>query len=158
MCHGNQFIAVYFIPMKVLWEKCAVAKLLPASQNNALKIPESPCTVRYTENITDLPKVSSIDTTNLKPVRLINTEFGFYAVTSIRGFTSILTIVCAKTSIIWVIPNAPKISPVRIIIFILTTLKNEKHSCRHVIVDEDGALENSTYVTNLLVEKFSTSM
>ena len=40
----------------------------------------------------------------------------------------------------------------------LTTLKNEKHPFKRVGVDEYGALEISTDVTNLLVDYFNISM
>ena len=36
----------------------------------------------------------------------------------------------------------------------MTTLMNEKHTYKHIRVDEDIALANSTYVTNLLVDDF----
>ena len=48
--------------------------------------------------------------------------------------------------------------PVFIIRFILTTFKNEQHPCKCVRVDEDGALENSTYITNLLVDELIISV
>ena len=63
-----------------------------------------------------------------------------------------LTVVYAKTRMIWLFSNASKKSPVRIIRFIITTLKNEQHPRKHVRVDEDGALANLADVTNLLVE------
>ena len=73
------------------------------------------------------PKGTTVDTTNLQPVELIYMNFAFYNVTSIRGFTSMLTIVCAKTIIPWVFSTAPKLSPFHIIHFIQTTLNNEQH-------------------------------
>ena len=59
---------------------------------------------------------------------------------------------------IWVFPTASKRSPVIIIFFILTTLNNEQHPCKHVRFYTDGALEKSTVVTNLLVDNFIISM
>ena len=59
---------------------------------------------------------------------------------------------------IWVFPTASKRVHVRIIRLILTTLLNEKHPCKHVRVDEDSALENSTDIINLLVDEFKTDM
>ena len=85
-------------------------------------------------------------------------EFDFYKVTFIRGFTSMLTVVCPETRMLWVLSTAPKISPVRIILFVLKTLTNEQHPCKLVRVDEDIALENSTDVTNLLVDDLKISM
>ena len=36
------------------------------------KLSQSPCTICYTENITTLPKVTNVETTNLQPVELIH--------------------------------------------------------------------------------------
>ena len=108
--------------------------------------------------MTTFPKGTTVDTGNLQPGELIHMEFDFYNVTSIRGFTSMLTVVCANTRILWVLPTASKLAPVRIIRFILTTLLDEQHPFKHIIVDEDSALAKSTDVTNLLVEKFKISM
>ena len=91
------------------------------------KITEAPRTVCYTENMTDFPKVTNFETTNLKPGELIHIAFAFYNVTSTIGFTSILTVVCENTRMIWVFTTESKISPVRIICFVLTTLRNKKH-------------------------------
>ena len=69
-----------------------------------------------------------------------------------------LTVVCENTRILWVFPTASKISPVRIICFFLTILKNEKYSCRRFRVEEDRSLVNSKVVSNLIVDKFRISM
>ena len=74
--------------------------------------------------MTTFPKVTTVYTHNLQPGELIHTDFSFYAVTSIRGFTSVFTVVCAETRIIWVFPTSSKQSPVRIICFIIKTLNN----------------------------------
>ena len=85
-------------------------------------------------------------------------EFDFYNVTSICGLTSMITFVCAKTRMIWLLLTASKLSPVRIIPLIITILNNEQQPCKRVRVDEDFALKNSTYATNLLVGEFKISM
>ena len=108
--------------------------------------------------MTTLPKGTTVDTSNIQQGKLIHMEFDFYIVTSIRVFTYMLTIVCKKTRILRALPTAPKQAPVCIICFILTTLNNEQHPCKHLRVDEDGALEKSTDVTNLIVEGFKIYM
>ena len=45
----------------------------------------------------------------------------------IHGFTSICTVVCKNTIILWVFTTAYKHDPVSIIKLILTTFKNEQH-------------------------------
>ena len=69
-----------------------------------------------------------------------------------------LTVVCAKTRIIWLFQTASKILYVRIVQFILTTLLNEQHPCKRVTVHEKSALEKSTDVTNLIIDEIKTSM
>ena len=50
--------------------------------------------------------------------------------------------------------TASKRHPLKIICPILKISKNEKRPYICLRVDKDGALENSTYVANLLVDKF----
>ena len=85
-------------------------------------------------------------------------DLSFYNVDSVREFTYILTVVCANTIIIWLFSGAYKLSPFRIIHFILTTLNNEQHPYTRVRVDEYGTIEKSTDVTKLLVYDFSITM
>ena len=66
-----------------------------------------------------------------------------------------ITVVFDKNKIIWIFSNASKQDPVLAIRFILTTLKIEQQPCRRVRIYEDGALENSTDVTNLLVDNLN---
>ena len=74
------------------------------------------------------PKGTTIDTTNIQPGELIHTYFDLYNVTSIQGFTYMLTVVCEKNRMIWVFTNTSKIPPVQIIHFILIALNNEQHT------------------------------
>ena len=74
--------------------------------------------------MTTFPKGTTVDTSNLQPGEFIHMEFSFYNVISIRGFTSMITVVYKNTIMLWIFPNVYKIDHVRIILFILTTLKN----------------------------------
>ena len=85
-------------------------------------------------------------------------DFAFYNINSICGFTSMLTVVCAKTSMLCILPTVSKRAQVCIIHFILTTLNNEQHPFKRIRVGENGAFKNSTDVTNLLIEEFKISM
>ena len=64
------------------------------------KLKQSPCTICYTENMTTYPKGTTVGTNNLQPGELIHMDFYFYSVNSIRGFNSMLTVVCTNTIII----------------------------------------------------------
>ena len=102
--------------------------------------------------IKTINKFTTVNTSNLQPGELIHMEFSFYNITFVCDFTSILTVVCANTIMMWLFPTAFKRAPVCIMSFILTILNNEQHPFKRVIVDEYSALEKSTYVTNLLIE------
>ena len=75
-----------------------------------------------------LPKLTTVDTNNLQPGELIHTDFAFYNVTSICGFTSMITFVCTKTIMIWVLPTASKQPPFHIIHFIIKKSKEQTTS------------------------------
>ena len=115
------------------------------------KLNQAPCTICYTGNMTNFSKGTTVDTTNLWPGEIIHIYFSFWNVTSIRGFTSMITVVCSNNRMIFIFSTAYKRTPVCIVRFILTTLNNESQPYNRVRVDKYGALENSTYVTNLLV-------
>ena len=78
------------------------------------------------------PKVTTFDTNNLQSGEIIHMDFVFYNVTYIFGFTYMITVVCANTIIIWVFSTASKRAPFRIILFVLTKIKNEQQLCKHV--------------------------
>ena len=81
------------------------------------KLNKAPCTICYTEKITTYPKVTTVDTSKLQPGELVHMEFSFYHVTYIQVLTSVLTVVCANTIILWVFPTEYKRSYVFIIGF-----------------------------------------
>ena len=67
----------------------------------------------------NFPQRKKVYTNKLQPVELIHMDFPFCNVTYIRGSTSMITVVCVKTKMLWVFPTAYKLPPVRIICFIL---------------------------------------
>ena len=85
------------------------------------------------------PKVETLETTNLQSGEILNLESIFYNLTYIRGFTATLTVVYAKTRMLWTPPTESKRALVRIIRFILTTFNNEKLPYRFMIVNEYGS-------------------
>ena len=108
--------------------------------------------------MTTFSKVTTVDTTNLQPGDLIHMEVAFFNVNFIHGFTSMLTGVFAKIIMIWLFHTASRLAPVRVILFILTTLNNKQHPCKCVRNDEYGTLKISTDVTKFLVNDFIISM
>ena len=115
-------------------------------------------TVYYTAIWRISLKAKPFDTTNLETVGLLHIYSALYTVNSILRFTFIFTVVCSKTIMLWVFLTKYKISSVRIVLFVLTTLYNDKYPFRRVRVNEYSALENSTNVANLLVYEFRILM
>ena len=76
--------------------------------------------------MTTFTKGTTVDSINLQPGELIYMDFSFYNLTSILQFNYMITVISAKTIIIWVFPNAYKLSLVLVICFILTTFNNEQ--------------------------------
>ena len=64
---------------------------LPKQRPN--KINKALCTICYILKMTTLPKGKTVGTSKLHLGELIHMDFSFYNVTSIRGFTSIITVV-----------------------------------------------------------------
>ena len=58
--------------------------------------------------MTTLTKGTIVDTSNPQPVQLIYMYFSFYNITSIRAFTSMLTVFFEKPMMLWVFPTASK--------------------------------------------------
>ena len=51
------------------------------------------------------PKGTTFDTNNLKPVEVTHMYFAFYNVTYTKGSTSVLTVVCENTRMLWLFTN-----------------------------------------------------
>ena len=79
--------------MKAMW-RLQTPTGLPKHCPN--KLNQSPCTICYKANMTNLPKVTTVDTNNLQPGELFHIYYSFYNVTSIRVFTYVITVIYAK--------------------------------------------------------------
>ena len=120
---------------------CHQQTLTGPQKHRPKKINYVPCTICYTEIMKNLLKVTIVKTTKLQPLELIQIELSFYNVNCIQCFTSMITVVCEDTIMIWIFTNSNKRSPVIIILFILKTLRNQQNTCRHVRVNDDSDLE-----------------
>ena len=61
------------------------------------------------------PKCATAGTNNLQPVELLHLDFTFYNVTTIRGFTSMITDVREIKTMLWIFPTTSKQAPVIVI-------------------------------------------
>ena len=104
---------------------CRIQTITGLPKNYTKKINNALRTIYYTSKTTSFPEVITFFKTQLQPGELLHMDFAFYNVTLVLGFTSMITVVCEKTIIIWFFPTSSKISPVCIIFFILATFNNE---------------------------------
>ena len=96
----------------VLKEMCRHQTIYGLPKNCPKQIHKTPRTICYTAKLTTINKFTTVDTSNLQPGELVHVDFEFYNVTSIHSFTPMLTVVCAKTIMLWLFPTVSKISPV----------------------------------------------
>ena len=116
------------------------------------KIHKASCTICNIEKITTINKGTTVDSSNLQPGERFHMDFAFYNVTSVCCFTSMLTLVCEKTRMLWALPTSSKIFHVRIICFIMTTLMNKQHPYKRVRVDKDRNYLSVFYILTKMGE------
>ena len=75
---------------------------------------------------------------------MIQIDFAFFKVESIRGFTSNFMAICSATSYPFGFPSRRKRPPLDILKFLVTTLRNQDKKVAFIIVDEDVALARSS--------------
>ena len=74
---------------------------------------------------------------------MLQKDFAFFNVESIRGFTSTFVAICSDTSHPFGFPSRSKRPPLDILKFLVTTLRNQDNKVAFIRVDEDGALSIS---------------
>jgi hypothetical protein len=110
-----------------------------------------PCTICITAKFTHPPKVKTTPYTLTRKGELLHIDFSFWNETSIRGFSSLLSIIDGKTCMLWNFPTASKRVPLEILEFFFGALSKENISILGVRVDEDGALANNTEFSDFLL-------
>jgi hypothetical protein len=86
--------------------------------------------------------------------QLLQLDFSFWNVTSICGFSSLLSVIDGKDHMLWVFPTASKGHPLDILDYIFTMLQRDGVTILCVRVDEDGALANSSEFATFLTQCF----
>ena len=92
---------------------------------------------------TRLPRGNLIDKSNQPPFFRTCWDFQFFNVTSIRGFTSALTVVCESTSYPFAIPCRSRAPPADIFRYVIRTIRSLGYAPIFIRVDRDGALAQS---------------
>ena len=75
---------------------------------------------------------------------MLQMDFSFFNVGSIRGFTSNFVAICSATSHSFGFPSRSKRSPLDILKYLVTILRNQNKKVEFIRVDEDGALTISS--------------
>ena len=112
-----------------------------------------PCNICTTTNFTHPPKAKTTSTVLTHRGQLLHMDFSFWNITSIRGFTSLLSIIDGKERFLWNFPTASKLPPLFIVEYFLAQLKKENVSVTCIRIDEDGALARSTEFSSFIVSQ-----
>jgi hypothetical protein len=112
-----------------------------------------PCIICKTAKFTHPPKAKTTSYVLTRRGQLLHIDFSFWSIPSIRGFTSLLSIIDGKDRMLWTFPTANKRPPLAILDFFFTVLEKHNIPVCNVRVDEDGALANSSEFTDFLVQK-----
>ena len=75
---------------------------------------------------------------------MLQMDFAFFNVESIRGFISTFVAICSATSYPFGFPSRSKCPPLDILKLIVTKLRNQDRKVAFIRVDEDGALARSS--------------
>ena len=110
-----------------------------------------PCPICLAMKSRKLNRKKKQDWSQYSPGESIHMDFAFMPQTSIRGFTSFLSVKDAATNYTWIFLSRNKRPPLDVLTFFISILKKEQRIIRYVRVDEDGALANSTEFCKLLI-------
>jgi len=97
------------------------------------------------------PKAKFTSTKLLCRGQLLHIDFSFWNLCSIRGFTSLLSVIDGKDRMLWNFPTTSKHVPLSILDYSFTMLDREGVTIENVRVDEDGALANNSEFSNFLI-------
>jgi len=114
---------------------------------------DQPCNICTTTNFTHPPKATTTSTVLTHRGQLLHMDFSFWSITSVRGFTSLLSIIDGKERFLWNFPTASKRPPLFIVDYFLSQLQKENVSVNSIRVDEDGALAKSAEFTSFIASR-----
>jgi hypothetical protein len=109
-----------------------------------------PCPICIMTKLTHPPKVKATLSKLTRRGELLHIDFSFWNVTSLRGFTSLLSIIDGKDRMLWNFPTASKRVPLDILDYFFGALNKENIPVLGVRVDEDGALAHNTEFNEFL--------
>ena len=104
------------------------------------------------------PHGVTLNTDHLRPGQLIHMDFYFINKESIRGFTSVLLILDAKTRKMWQFPTPQKRPPLDIVEFFLAQLRRMGRTVQHIRTDCGGELARSSEFCALIKNKYKVGL
>ena len=109
------------------------------------------CAVCNIAKATKIPRGKVTDVTKLPPFQRLHVDFSFFGVTSIRGYTTALDIVCASTSYPFGFLTKSKSPPLTLFSWFVHTVRTMGHHVTFIRVDEDKGLAQSSELCALVV-------
>ena len=98
---------------------------------------------------TKIPRGPTTDLSKFAHGFMLQMDFAFFNVESIRGFTLTFVSICSATSYPFGFPSRRKRKPLDILKFLVTILSNQDNKFALIRVDEYGALEKSSDFMNI---------
>ena len=92
------------------------------------------------DKATKIPRGQTIDASKYAPGFVLQTDFSFFTVESICGFTSNFVAICSDTLYPFGFISRRKRPPIDILKLIVTTLSNQDNKVAFIQVDEYGSL------------------
>jgi hypothetical protein len=129
-------------------------------QQSLLDLPKYPfpprkcsCIISITTKTVHPPraKITSVNLT--KRGQLLHIDFSFWNIVSIRGFTSLLSVIDGKDRMLWNSPTASKHAPLQVFDFLFAILAHDGIMVQCIRVDEDGTLANSSEFCNFILQR-----
>ena len=105
---------------------------------------EEPCHICLLTKATKITRGPTTDVSKFSPGFMLQMDFAFFNVESIRGFTSTFVAICSATAHPFGFPPRSKRTPLDTLKCFVTTLINKDKKVAFIIVDEYGALARSS--------------
>ena len=110
------------------------------------------CPICKIANATKISTNKTSDRIKLKPGSWFCIDYSFWNCKSIRGFTSLLTVICLSTRYSFVFPTRNKRPPLDTIRWFIKTLRRQGFPVLYIQTDEGGELGRSSDFLQLLTD------